>query len=182
VSNFFVPQKFFNTLLWKIQLVVALFICLILGASMVLPWFYQFNALDNLNPFNPAGVVELTAFKSGFAPFVFVSILALLAWVGLSFNKPSRIGSVVVAWFGSWWLLLALAAMTSRQQFLAAISKYFEIPNIYFGRKIFDLLETSNLGYGPTNEVGSAWFVVGFAGFLMIVSSVYIIREANRLS
>jgi len=182
VSSFNTPQRFLNTLLWKIQLVVALFICMLLGASMFLPWFYQFNALDNLNPFNPTGVVELNALRSGFAPFVLLSILSLLAWVGLSAIKPSRIGAVIVAWFASWWILLSFAAMSSREQFLMAVSKFFDIPNIYFGRKIFEILETNNLGYGPTNEVGSAWLVVGMAGFLMLVSSIFIIREANRLS
>jgi len=178
VSSFYTPQKFFNSLIWKIQLVVVLFTCMILGASIVLPWFYQFHAQFSFDPTQVITTVELNAMDAGFGPYVFLSILALLVWVGLSAIKPSRIGGVVVAWFGSWWLLLSLAAMTSREQFLIAVSKYFEIPNIYFGHSVFGMID----GSSQIHQVGTAWLLVGFAGFMMVLSSAFIIREANRLS
>ena len=182
MSNFYTPQKFFNTLTWKIQLVVALFTSMILAASMVLPWFYQFRTQLTIDPSQVIQTVELNAMEAGFGPFVFLSILSLLVWAGLSAFKPSRIGGVIVAWFGSWWLMLSLAAITSREQFLIAVSKYFDIPNIYFGRSVFNFLENNAFGDTSLNQVGVAWLAVGLAGFMMVLSSIYIIREANRLS
>ena len=141
---------------------------MLLTGSLFMTWFYTISPLQ--------GVLKVTAFSTGFEFWVFFTLITLATSVALSISKPSRIGAVAVAWFGSWWFLLSVAAITSRDTFIPAVSKFYDIPNLIFTDTIF------NFGLVRAHDLGEAWYVLFFASLLMLSGSVFVLREANRFS
>lgn len=141
---------------------------MILTGSLFLTWFFTIDVMKGFTPIN--------AFSTGFEFWVFVTVLVLLGSVAMSIIRPSRIAMVVTAWFGSWWLLLSVAAMTSRDTFIPAVAKFYDLPDLVFANNIFDFAGVR------AHEIGEAWYAIALASLLILGGSITMIREAGKYS
>lgn len=166
MSSFYEIPKWSSTSKWKLQLGLTIFFSLALIGSLFLTWFYT---VDSVN-----GVMGLNSFSTGFEFWAFLTVIAMVVSLLMNLNRPSRIGAVFLAWFGSWWLLLSVASLTARNSFILAASHFYQIPNL--------VLTTADSNYEGIRafQVGEAWYVVLFTSLAMLVGSVLIIREANK--
>lgn len=166
MSDFYIDQKWSSTSKWKLQLALSIFFSLALIGSLFLTWFYT------VDPVN--GIMGLNSFSTGFEFWAFLTVIAMVVSLVMNLKRPSRIGAVILAWFGSWWLMLAVASLVARNSFILAASNFYQIPNL--------VITTADTNYAGIRafQVGEAWYVVLFTSIAILVGSVLIIREANR--
>lgn len=165
MSDFYVPTRFSSTPAWRLQLILTIVFALALTGSLFLTWFYT------VDPVN--GVMGIQAFSTGFEFWAFVTVLVMVSALLMNIKKPSRIGAILLAWFGSWWLLLSVASLTARDVFIASVSKFYQIPNLVvtFSDNQFDSMHAF--------QVGEAWYVVLLTSLALLAGSILIIRKAE---
>lgn len=167
MSDFYANVRWSSTSKWKLQLGLTIFFSLALIGSLFLSWFYT------IDPVN--GIMGLNSFSTGFEFWAFLTVIAMVVSLLMNIKRPSRVGAVVMAWFGSWWLMLAVASLTARNSFILAASNFYQIPNL--------VITSADANYEGIRafQVGEAWYVILALSLSMLVGSVFIIREANQV-
>lgn len=139
-----------------------------LAVSMFLTWF---NVVSDQNE-----VMGITAVSTGLDFWIFISIAVLIASVLLSLKGPSLVASVLLAWVGSWWLMLSMASLTARATFVPAIDSLFQIPNLVIEAQTRDGLMSSAYAF----DIGPAWYLVFVTALLLLAGSSWLVTLANE--
>ena len=140
----------------QIQLWVSVATVILLVSSLFMDWFTL--------GYDGAAIFSIKAHATGFDFWVVLTILAVMLSVGLSIKSPSRWGGVLLAWFGSWWLLLAAAALTSQSVFVKAVSLFYDLPALF---QEFDIPFVGTVE-AYAFEIGSAWYALLFIALILL--------------
>lgn len=133
----------------------------------------MFNILSDRNE-----VMGINAISTGLDFWIFISDGVIIGSIVLLISRPSRIAALLLAWIGSWWLMLATASLTARDIFVQGIDRIFQIPNLL-------IRSTNEFGQSSTAwafDVGVAWFVIFFNALVLLVASIIILRDAHKRS
>ena len=133
----------------------------------------MFNIVSDRNE-----VVGINAISTGLDFWIFISNGVIIGAIALLISKPSRIAALLLAWIGSWWLMLATASLTARDIFVQGIDRIFQIPNLL-------IRSTNEFGQSSTAwafDVGVAWFVILFNALLLLMASIIVLRDAHKHS
>lgn len=149
--------------LWFAAASLALIIGLLI--ALFLPWFV---VEDSSGP-----IYSVRGWSSGLDGWVWGTILTLAIGAVVTATRPNRIVSVALAWFGSWWLLYAVAALTSEAAFRSAVDGLFDITDVIL-RDVDapDLIGEENWNF----IVGGVWGLMAFIGVALLAMSVWALR------
>lgn len=160
--------KYIKTTAGRVQLWSSLGLIPILVGSLFMDWFFV-AGVDGSN-------FGLKAFSTGFDFWIILTIVGIGGSLLLSIKNPSRWGAVVLAWFGSWWLLLASASLTAREVFIQGVSLVYQIPELL---QKYDIPLVGSIKTYAF-DVGSAWYVILCSAILMIAGAIAILIRADN--
>lgn len=145
--------------------VVLVAVALVL--SLFMTWF---NVVSERNEF-----LEINAMSTGLDFWIFVSLAVIIGSILLSVKGPSIVAAVLLAWVGSWWLMLSMASLTARDVFVPAVDKLFQIPNLVIEANTRD----GSISTAYAFDVGVAWYVIFACALLLVSSSAWLLNLAH---
>jgi hypothetical protein len=160
-------SEYLKTTAGKVQLWSSAALVPVLIGAMFMDWFF-ISGLDG-------STYGIKAFSTGFDFWVIMTILAVILSVGFSYRSPSRWGALLLAWFGTWWFLLASASLTSRDVFVEGVSLLYQLPDLLQNIDIPFIGSIQTYAF----EVGAAWYVILASSILMISGSIAVLLKAD---
>lgn len=149
----------------------SLLLIFALLTALVLPWFVVEDA--------SGPIYSVRGWSSGLDGWVWGTILTLAVGAVVTATRPNRIVSVALAWFGSWWLLYALAALTSEAAFRQAVDSLFDITDVI----LRDVDAPDILGEEHwTFIAGGVWWLMAVIGTALVAMSVWALRGFGKPS
>ena len=149
--------------LWFALASALLIFCLVV--ALFLPWFV---VEDSSGP-----IYSVRGWSSGLDGWVWGTILTVAIGAVVTATRPNRLVSVALAWFGSWWLLYAVAALTSEAAFRTAVDGLFNISDVI----LRDVDAPDIIGEERWSFiVGSVWGLMAFVGLALLAMSVWALR------
>ncbi len=137
--------------------------------ALFLNWFFVIAESNE--------IIGITAFSTGLDFWTFVTVLAIGGTLFFLTKGNSRVASVIFAWFGSWWLFLAMAAMISRETFVRAVDLLFEIPNLI----VEGTGDFAQFSESWAFDLGPAWYLVfAFGAILVGLSFANLVQLPER--
>lgn len=124
--------------------------------ALFLNWFFVIAESNE--------IIGITAFSTGLDFWTFVTVLAVGGTLFFLTKGNSRVASVIFAWFGSWWIFLAMAAMISRETFVRAVDLLFEIPNLI----VEGTGDFAQFSESWAFDLGPAWYLVFAYGAILV--------------
>ena len=137
--------------------------------AIFLPWFV---VEDSSGP-----IYSVRGWSSGPDGWVWGTILTLAIGAVVTATRPNRIVSVALAWFGSWWLLYSVAALTSESAFRSAVDGLFNITDVI----LKDVDAPDIIGDERWSFiVGSVWGLMAVIGVALLAMSVWALRGFGK--
>jgi hypothetical protein len=137
--------------------------------AIFLPWFV---VEDSNGP-----IYSVRGWSSGLDGWVWGTILTLAIGAVVTATRPNRIVSVALAWFGSWWLLYSVAALTSESAFRSAVDGLFNITDVI----LKDVDAPDIIGDERWSFiVGSVWGLMAVIGVALLAMSVWALRGFGK--
>jgi uncharacterized membrane protein len=137
--------------------------------AIFLPWFV---VEDSNGP-----IYSVRGWSSGLDGWVWGTILTLAIGAVVTATRPNRIVSVALAWFGSWWLLYSVAALTSESAFRSAVDGLFNITDVILNDvDAPDIIGDERWSF----IVGSVWGLMAVIGVALLAMSVWALRGFGK--
>lgn len=131
-------------------------VAILMVVALFLNWF--FVIADNNE------IIGITAFSTGLDFWTLITLMGVSVALILLRNGNTPAASILFAWFGSWWLFIAIAAMVSRETFVRAVDLLFEIPNLI----VEGTGEFAEFSESWAFDLGPAWYLVFVYGVILI--------------
>jgi hypothetical protein len=151
-------------------LIIFLGVALVAVALVLSLFMTWFNVVSERNEF-----LEINAMSTGLDFWIFVSLAVIIGTILLSLKGPSIVAAVLLAWAGSWWLMLSMASLTARDVFVPAVDKLFQIPNLVIEANTRD----GSISTAYAFDVGVAWYVIFACALILVSSSAWLLNLAH---
>ncbi len=138
--------------------------------ALFLPWFVILGV--------DGPVYSLRGWASGLDGWLWVTVLTVIAAAIFTVYWPNRLTAVALAWFGSWWLLYALAALTSEAAFRQAVDALFDVTALALKDVDAPILKDDSHW---TLVPGGVWVVMAFIGLALLALSVWLLAKCARI-
>ena len=145
---------------------------ILLLIALVLPWFVVEDPASG-------PIYSVRGWGSGLDGWVWGTILTLAIAAVVTATRPNRIVSVALAWFGSWWLLYAVAALTSEAAFKQIIDAIFNVTDVV----LRDVDAPDLIGEEHwTFIAGGVWGLIAVVAVGLLAMSVWALRGFGKPS
>ena len=163
-------SKLVNAFTYKLWFAFAcLGVIVALIVSLFLPWFVVEDGGG------PIWIVH--GWSSGLDGWLWTTVITLAVCAILNIFWPNRFVAVALAWFGSWWLLYAVAALTSSAAFHEAVDGLFHVTDLILADADAPIsVGSSHWTFGA----GGVWALVAVIGIAQLAMSVWVLRVCDR--
>lgn len=139
--------------------------------ALFLPWFVILS-IDG-------PVYSLRGWASGLDGWLWVTVVTVVAAAIFTLYWPNRLTAVALAWFGSWWLFYALAALTSEAAFRQAVDSLFDVTALVLNNVDAPILHDDSHW---TLVPGGVWILMLFIGSALVAMSIWLLAVCARIS